>query len=414
MSKLQKVDKWCPNLITNNEHYAIGEIKTWDEFNTSPINEVWRLKENDFKELQENNYHYFTVIQKKRHDSSHIILIKTNSLGVILEVRNLNNTLLVEGWLYDKTLNPYQTIIAAHISGEPMFEFNAEKKQKQNTDINKEAYDVSSQLFSFKDLRRGVVEHGKTCYIEGYKKHAELFETFLVKNGYFSEEELHRVQAEFESSLTNKPVISIRYVEDTMRKLFPKTCDSYLFDSQKDIIDEYTKLDGGDNNNTLSIIKPRQKGVSTALETIAYLEAKNGKKVLYCGFGSMPKCFSDSKLNNITYRNLGASGGNAISEYSLCGHRFDLIIVDEITHYENPELVQRQLSNYLSDNARLIFVGTPPRCCVDKRYKNAKEFFNIENEACGTLLSIPCSEEDFDKAVKYPELKNEILGRFAD
>ena len=45
-------------------------------------------------------------------------------------------------------------------------------------DIERNAYDTSSKLFSFKDLRRDVVDHGKTCYIEGYKKHTELFGTF--------------------------------------------------------------------------------------------------------------------------------------------------------------------------------------------------------------------------------------------
>ena len=45
-------------------------------------------------------------------------------------------------------------------------------------DINKEGYDTSSELFSFKEMRRGVIEHGRLCYIEGYKKHAELFYNF--------------------------------------------------------------------------------------------------------------------------------------------------------------------------------------------------------------------------------------------
>ena len=82
---------------------------------------------------------------------------------------------------------------------------NGDTAKNRLIDISEEAYNKSYELFKFKDMRRGVIEHGKNCYIEGYKKHAELFNTFLTNNGYFTEEELHKITAEFEASLKNKP-----------------------------------------------------------------------------------------------------------------------------------------------------------------------------------------------------------------
>lgn len=47
------------------------------------------------------------------------------------------------------------------------------------TNLEKAAYEASSQMFSFKDMRRGIVEHGRVCYIEGYKRCFEQLSNFL-------------------------------------------------------------------------------------------------------------------------------------------------------------------------------------------------------------------------------------------
>lgn len=398
MGKLQKVDKWCPNLITNNQYYAIGEIKTWGEFNTPPINEVWWLKENDFKESLNNGYYYFTVIQKEIHDNTHIILIKTNSVGDILEVRDLNNRPSVNGWLYDEKLNPYKKIIATYLNG-PSFELH----NKQNLDISKKAYDVSSELFSFKEMRRGVIEHGRVCYIEGYKKHAELFCNFLVKNGYFDDLELNKILTEFDSYLNETPGVSCNYAESLLSKVIPWLGkDAYLYRHQKDVIELYKDLTN--KKNILRIQKPRQGGVTTALHLIAYMESLNQKRVLYYGYEQKAPFTSQY----LTYKQLNSISG--LSETKLADKRYDLIIIDEVIEFRNPILDLGLAKKHLTENGRII-VSCTPLGNEEKQYNTVKDFLTM---VCPDIVSYKwkCTNDAWEKASKYPELMNEITGTF--
>ena len=277
-------------------------------------------------------------------------------------------------------------------------------------DIQKEAYELSSELFSFKDFRRGIIEHGKVCYIEGYKKHANLFYNFLIDNGYFTREELNRTLAEFDNFIEGTPIITIESAEDTFKKLRPwLPQDSYLTQVQKDVVDLYRMLSG--DKHILIIQKPRQKGISTICEIITYIEAQNGKKILYAGYGQCDTAFKD--LRNLTYVQLHSNETEIPIKY-LINQRYDLIIVDEIISFRLPYETEKKLDGSLSENGRMIIIGTPiePEW---QNYKAVKDYFTSYNTSAVSkenriIYTIHPEREDYEKAKKYPEYENEILG----
>lgn len=289
-----------------------------------------------------------------------------------------------------------------------------------NIDLNAEAYEISSELFSFKDMRRGVIEHGRLCYIEGYKKHVELFSTFLLKNGYFSEEELHKVLAEFDGYLNGTPAVSILICEDILRKI--KTIDfskhltdnsglpegspdpiPYLSMCQKDIIMHYCDT-LKDDKRVLRIKKARQKGVSTVLGIIAYLESQNEKNVLYFGC-SDPRISLGLKYNQF-FKYTYFLGINR-----LHGRRYDLIIVDDPRNCDFLSLYPDMVT-CLTENGRIIVSLTP---CSHKNssYSKYKDFFKSESSGMFTYSTGPS-----DRAERLleltPDMRNEIMGEFID
>ena len=279
------------------------------------------------------------------------------------------------------------------------------------TDINNEAYEVSSELFSFKDMRRGVIEHGRLCYIEGYKKYAELFSTFLVKNGYFSDEELHKVCAEFDAHLKDTPAVSILTCEDVLRKIdkitpknegYPMPCLNLC---QKDIVKYYCDTLTNDRR-VFRIKKARQKGVSTVLSIIAYLESQNNKNVLYIGCSDPRKTLRLKYNQYFTYRDY-------TDPCSFIGKRYDLIIIDDPKHCnilaDFPKLLVC-LSD--SENGRLIVSLTP---CSRKYnvYNEYKAFF--EDKSTEVFSYSTGASDNVDRLLKLnPEAKNEVYGEFID
>lgn len=288
------------------------------------------------------------------------------------------------------------------------------------TDINNEAYETSSELFSFKDMRRGVIEHGRLCYIEGYKKHAELFSTFLLKNGYFSEEELHKVCAEFDGYLNGTPAVSILICEDILRKIKTINFSKHLTDNcgapegspdptpylsmcQKDIIMHYCdtlKV----NKRVLRIKKARQKGVSTVLGIIAYLESQNGKSVLYFGC-SDPRISLGLKYNQF-FKYTYFLGIN-----NLRNRRYDLIIVDDPRNRDFLSLYPDMVTS-LTENGRIIVSLTP---CTRKNgsYFKYKDFFKCESSEMFTYSTGP--SDMAERLLELtPDMRNEIMGDFID
>ena len=276
-------------------------------------------------------------------------------------------------------------------------------------DINAEAYESSSELFSFKDMRRGVIEHGRVCYIEGYKKHSELFSTFLVKNGYFSDEELHKVIAEFDAYLNETPAISIRTCEDILKKLkiFNYYSKNFAYATelnsiQKDIVMHYCET-LTDNKKILRIKKSRQNGISTILSIIAYLEAQNGKRVLYIGC-SDPRIILGQKFNQFfTYK-------HSLTVKGVLGTRFELIIVDD-PNTDNLECL-KTLVTCIGENGKMI-VALTPRGPKKYGYNEIKDFFKNDSGDMFTYSTGPCrrAEEILELS---PDDKNEIMGDFID
>ena len=260
-------------------------------------------------------------------------------------------------------------------------------------------------------MRRGVVEHGKTCYIEGYKKHAELFYTFLVKNGYFNDEELNRIIAEFETYLKGTPCVSIPHAEDVFTKMYPwLPKDSCLNSDQKDIITKY--VDDG-NKPILKIVKPRQHGATTILKIIAYIEAKyNGKKVLYCGYGPLDKMFQDAQT--LSYWEIPPSVTKAPDRYTH-SKRYDLVIIDEVSGFVHPIDV---VKDFFPCTDKLVIVGTPTTSS-NKNYEELRKcmLFSLHEDCSddgSTLCKISPNEHDIKRSALYPNCKNEILGIFND
>ena len=275
------------------------------------------------------------------------------------------------------------------------------------TDISQEGYEISSELFSFKEMRRGVIEHGRLCYIEGYKKHAELFYNFLIKNGYFDDFELNKILAEFDSFLHETPAISCNYAESLLGKIIPwEKADSCLYFYQKDVIELYKDLTN--EKNILRIQKPRQCGVTTVLFLIAYMESLNQKRVLYYGYEEKAPFTSQY----LTYKRLNSITG--LSEKKLADKRYDLIIIDEVIEFRNPILDLGLAKKHLTENGRII-VSCTPLCKgrPEKQYNTVKDFLTM---ICPDIVSYKwkCSGEAWKKAEKHPELLNEITGTFEE
>lgn len=233
-------------------------------------------------------------------------------------------------------------------------------------DISKEGYELSSELFSFKDMRRGVIEHGRICYIEGYKKHADLFFNFLLKNGYFSKEELDKIREEFNEYLQKPYQINREDIEKFLPEI---TCgfekeNWCLTRAQESIIKSYALRT--DVYPMLLIKKPRQKGVTSLLKTIAYIEAsQNNKKVWYLGYGPCYKPLKDCK--NITYKELHSN--SEVTDKEFRGKRYDLIIVDEMTTFKNPQFTLVNILPCLNKGGKIIVVGTIEK---ENKYNNLK------------------------------------------
>lgn len=269
-------------------------------------------------------------------------------------------------------------------------------------------------MFSFKELRRGVITHGHLCYIEGYKKHAELFYTFLVQSGYLTSEELNKITTEYEAFINERPAISILTCEDLIAKKGNVINWSngnankvtYLNWCQKDIVCHYVDdLKGG--TNILRIKKSRQKGVTVALSAIAYLEAENNKNVLYIGYDDPCNKLGIKKNYKITYEN-----AQLIQTSNYTSNRYDLIIIDEMTTFDNPIEMVEHFKQLLTDDGRMIVAGTPlgPKSMC---YESCKAFFKTDSADMFTYAT--GKSEDADKRIaKIPGTKNEFYGDFIE
>lgn len=281
-------------------------------------------------------------------------------------------------------------------------------------DLKAEAYEVSSELFSFKDLRRGVVEHGRVCYIEGYKKHAELFYSFLVQNGYLTPEELHKITTDYDAFINERPAVSILTCEDLIAKKGNiinwsngnANKVTYLNWCQKDVVCHYVDyLKGG--TNVLRIKKSRQKGVSVALSAIAYLEAENNKNVLYIGYEHPCDKLGLKKNCNITYE-----CAPLVHTSNYTSNRYDLIVIDEMTTFDNPIKKVAECKKLLTEDGRMIVVGTPVSP-MSVYYNSCKEFFKTDSADMFTYVT--GKSEDADKRIaKIPGTKNEFYGDFIE
>lgn len=282
-------------------------------------------------------------------------------------------------------------------------------------DLKTEAYEASSELFSFKDLRRGVIEHGRICYIEGYKKHAELFCSFLVQNGYFSSEELNKVITEYDAYLNDKPAVSILTCEDLLKKSKivkwenskPRKAECLNL-AQKDIIMHYCDSLVGEKNK-LRIKKSRQKGVTTALCLIAYLEAMNNKAVLYIGYEDPFKKLGLKQNHMLQYK-------DANLKTPLIANRYDLIIVEEMSTvgewYASYNDAVKSIEMCLAEDGKMVIVGTPSS--PDRpEYSKSKKYFKSDSPDMFTYSTGPVDDIE-DKLKHFPEMKNELMGDFID
>lgn len=281
-------------------------------------------------------------------------------------------------------------------------------------DLKAEAYEASSELFSFKDLRRGVVEHGRLCYIEGYKKHAELFYSFLVQSGYLTSEELNKITTEYEAFINERPAISISTCEDLIAKkgnvinwsTGKANKVTYLNWCQKDIVCHYVDDLKGETN-VLRIKKARQKGVSVALSAIAYLEAENNKNVLYIGYEHPCDKLGLKKKYNITYE-----CAQLLHTSNYTSNRYDLIIIDEMTTFDNPIEKVAEFKKLLTEDGRMIVVGTPISP-TNVYYNSCKEFFKTDSADMFTYMT--GKNDNADKSIaRIPGTKNEFYGDFIE
>ena len=272
-------------------------------------------------------------------------------------------------------------------------------------DINKEGYDTSSELFSFKEMRRGVIEHGRLCYIEGYKKHAELFYNFLIKNGYFNDFELNKILAEFDAYLNDVQAVSCNYAESLLGKIIPWVeADSCLYFYQKDVIELYKDLTN--EKNILRIQKPRQCGATTVLFLIAYMESLNQKRVLYYGYEEKAPFTSQY----LTYKQLNSISG--LSEKKLADKRYDLIIIDEVIEFRNPILDLGLAKKHLTENGRII-VSCTPQSKNCENYNKIKDFLTM---ICPDIVSYKwkCPDKNRITDKRYEDFRNEAVGEFIE
>lgn len=287
--------------------------------------------------------------------------------------------------------------------------------KEYETFLENGAYDISSRIFSFKELKRSVIEHGKNCFIEGYKNHKQLFRNYLIKQGYFSKEEILKIYGDFETYLMQGPELSLEtaekylklcdigvYDRDTCK--WVKNSNPELTDIQKDVIEIYKDLTN--EKNILRIQKPRQGGVTTALHLIAYMESLNQKRVLYYGY-EQKALFTSQYL---TYKQLNSISG--LSETKLTDKRYDLIIIDEVIEFRNPILDLGLAKKHLTENGRII-VSCTPLGNEEKQYNTVKDFLTM---VCPDVVSYKwkCTDKNIAQAEKYPEFKNEILGEFVE
>lgn len=282
-------------------------------------------------------------------------------------------------------------------------------------DLEADAYELSSALFSFKDLRRGIIEHGRLCYLEGYKRHHELFCTFLVQNGYFTPEELNKITTEYDAFINDRPAVSIATCEDLIAnkcnvinwsagKFVKVTC---LNSCQKDVISHYVE-DLKDGKRILRIKKARQKGVSVALSAIAYLESENRKSVLYVGYENpLNKLGLKKKCYNITYEN-----ANLLHTSNYMAKDYDLIIIDEMTSFENPSEMVSKFNGLLAKDGKMIVVGTPVGP-TSRYYKACKNFFKCDSADMITYETGKSNDAE-KRIARLPEAKNECYGDFVE
>ena len=281
--------------------------------------------------------------------------------------------------------------------------------------IEKEAYETASNLFSFKEMKRSIIDYGKKCYIEGYKGGYDLLLKILVNQDYLPSESIDSIHKQFDIYLSG----------DIIRSLYCNVSpdDFKLSDSQSDILGIVLS----DNNkkecdeyNELYIQKPRQCGVSTILKTISYLLCSKEKKVLYLGY-------DDVKFKNkfINFINIAHTSTNVIKNVlnnKTCGVLYDYIIVDELS------FLNREIYDYIKlyqklTNSKVIYVVTP--CSGSEKYMDLLK--TDTNKECkftctsGGVLSsydkkliyeiIP-SDKNIKMAMKHAEIADELLGKY--
>lgn len=283
------------------------------------------------------------------------------------------------------------------------------------TNLEKAAYEASSQMFSFKDMRRGIVEHGRVCYIEGYKRCFEQLSNFMIRNGYLSGEECKQLFDEFHSYEKSTTAVSLESLGNLLSKSnildysngIPVKA-SELTAIQSNIAFYYVNSLCG-NFNVLRIKKARQMGISTILSMIAKLEADGGKRVLYIGFDKPWDKLGIKNLHGIDFKTAHRFD---INKAETILNRYDLIIVDEMFDFDSPISIYQTLRSKLSENGKMIVTSTPPMkhsYC----YKSAKEFLEWDDTH---MLTYKTGENK--NAVKkleiYPECKNEAYGEFID
>ena len=279
--------------------------------------------------------------------------------------------------------------------------------------IEKEAYESAYNLFSFKEMKRSIIDYGKKCYIEGYKGGYDLVLNFLVNKDYLPAESIDSIYKQFNVYLSG----------DIIRSLYCNVSpeDFKLNNSQSDILGiVLSDSDKKDEFDELYIQKPRQCGVSTILKTISYLLCSKDNKVLYLGY-------DDIKFKNrfINYINIGHTSTNIIKNVlgsKTCGVLYDYIIVDELS------FLDREIYDYIKlyqklTGSKVIYVVTP--CSGSEKYMDLlKADTNKEckfTSTSGGVLSscdkkliykIMPSDKNIKMAKEHTEMADELLGEY--
>jgi hypothetical protein len=296
-------------------------------------------------------------------------------------------------------------------------------------DIDSKAYNVSSGLFSFKEMKRNVIDYGKRCYIEGYtegnNKCCDLFANFLVSGGYISFEEKNDVLDKFKEYLSSDACVKDNLVataEDVIEMLYvgPSQSGVTLSNSQKDILDTiFNNLTNGQGNefDEFFIQKPRQCGVSCILRAIAYMLTSSEKRVLYLGY-------NEPRFKNkfFKFKNIAHTNSIGIRNVSV-GVLYDYIIVDELSFLDKEKYEEIKILQ-ATTGAKIIYVITP--CKHSVKYK---ELLTIDSPVrkCKCLpggalnsydkkliYNIMPSDRNIEMAKKYKECSSELLGEYLD